>query len=206
MKQQAIIQCTGGPSTPAPGSPVADFTSDVASGAAPLTVTFTDTTTNTPTSWHWQKSRYGGAWVDFAGTPTVQNPAEDFAEGIWAVRLTAANASGTSITSKPAFITAGAPSLVSATVGASGLTLTLVFNETVAGHTGFTLNSDGGAVTATYSSGDGTTTAVFNLNRTISDAETLDLDYTPGNVHSAATGAPLAAISDGAVTNNSTQT
>ena len=35
------------------GAPVADFTSDVRTGTAPLTITFTDTSIGTPTSWSW---------------------------------------------------------------------------------------------------------------------------------------------------------
>lgn len=49
-----------------PSAPVADFTSNPTSGNSPLTVTFTDTSTNNPTSWLW----------DFGDgtTSTQQNP------------------------------------------------------------------------------------------------------------------------------------
>lgn len=101
---------------------------------------------------------------------------------------------------------ADAPALESATVAASGLTLTLVFSEevTATAFTGFTLDATFGAVTATYSSGDGSDTIVFSLSRTIDAAETVTLDYTPGTVRDWAANT-LAAISDEAVTNGSAQ-
>lgn len=86
--------------------PVADFTVDDAAGAAPHTATFTDTSTNTPTSWFWEKSDDGGdTWVPFDATPTAQNPTEDFDEGTWDIRLTAVNGAGYDTETKSAFIT-----------------------------------------------------------------------------------------------------
>ena len=72
-------------------APVAAFTGTPLSGPPPLSVTFTDTTTNSPTSWLWEKND-GSGWVNFSGTPNAQNPTEDFAAGTWSVRLTATNA------------------------------------------------------------------------------------------------------------------
>lgn len=74
-------------------APVAAFSGTPLTGAAPLSVVFTDASTNTPTSWLWEKNS-GSGWVNFASTPTVQNPTEVFAEGTWDVRLTATNAGG----------------------------------------------------------------------------------------------------------------
>lgn len=91
--------------TPAPvGTPVTDFSADVQAGAAPLTVTFTDESTNTPTTWLWRKKPANGGWTDFAGTPTAQNPVEDFAAGTWKVRLKATNAFGSDVETKSGFI------------------------------------------------------------------------------------------------------
>lgn len=50
------------------------------------------------------------------------------------------------------------------------------------GNGGFALTCSGGAVTATYSSGDGTATYVYSLSRSVADSETCTLAYTqPGN-------------------------
>jgi PKD repeat protein len=38
---------------PTPAAPIANFTANVTSGAVPLPVSFTDTSTNSPTSWNW---------------------------------------------------------------------------------------------------------------------------------------------------------
>lgn len=73
--------------------PTAAFSGTPLVGSDPTDVVFTDESLNTPTSWHWEKND-GGGWVDFAGTPTVQNPTESFALGTWSVRLTATNAFG----------------------------------------------------------------------------------------------------------------
>lgn len=86
--------------------PVADFSGTPVSGTAPLSVAFTDASTNTPTSWLWEKSSDGGSnWSNFAGTPTAQNPTEVFAAGTWAIRLTATNAGGSDGETKTAYVT-----------------------------------------------------------------------------------------------------
>lgn len=99
-----------------------------------------------------------------------------------------------------------APELDSATINTDGDELTLVFDEAVTGNAGFTLDATGGALTATYSSGDGTTTYVYSLSRTVGSTETITLDYSAGDVEDLAdTPNALATITDFAVTNNSTQ-
>ena len=73
--------------SPEPVPPVADFTSDVTSGNAPLTVTFTDRSTGDPTAWNW----------DFGdGTDsTDQNPVHTYTSaGTYTVTLTVSNADG----------------------------------------------------------------------------------------------------------------
>jgi PKD repeat protein len=69
-----------------PDSPVADFSVDVTSGSVPLTVQFTDLTTNKPVSWAW----------DFESDGTIdsyeQNPSWTYnAAGNYTVTLTATN-------------------------------------------------------------------------------------------------------------------
>ena len=52
-------------------SPIANFEADVLSGSAPLTVQFTDTSTDIPTSWVREHSTDGENWTEFS---TEQNP------------------------------------------------------------------------------------------------------------------------------------
>jgi PKD repeat protein len=79
-------------------APVADFTSDHTSGTAPLTVNFTDTSTNTPTSWAWD---FGDT-----GTSTSQNPQHIYSTpGIYTVALTATNGYGSDTNTKIDYIT-----------------------------------------------------------------------------------------------------
>jgi PKD repeat protein len=73
--------------------PVAAFTATPESGSAPLVVTFTDTSTNSPTSWLW----------DFGdGTSsTTQNPVHTYsADGSYTATLTAQNSGGSSLATR----------------------------------------------------------------------------------------------------------
>lgn len=84
---------SGWPYPLAPFPTVAAFSGAPRFGAPPFSVTFTDQSSRSPTSWAWEKNN-GSGWVPFAGTPTAQNPVEVFAAGTWSVRLTATNAGG----------------------------------------------------------------------------------------------------------------
>ena len=87
-------------------APTAAFTFSPASPAAGDTVTFTDTSANTPTSWTWT---FGDG-----GTSPLQNPTHAYAvAGTFTVSLTVTNASGSATASQNVVVTAG-----SATVGA----------------------------------------------------------------------------------------
>ncbi|MBN1193797.1 MAG: DUF3344 domain-containing protein [Methanomicrobiaceae archaeon] len=69
--------------------PVADFTADKTTGTAPLTVQFTDLSTNDPRSWAWDFDNDGT--VD----STLQNPIHEYqTEGTFSVSLTATNPGG----------------------------------------------------------------------------------------------------------------
>lgn len=82
--------------------PVAAFSGTPLSGLAPLSVAFTDASTNTPTSWLWERSSDGGGnWATFS---TSQNPTAEFTAGTWAVRLTATNAGGSDAETKLAYV------------------------------------------------------------------------------------------------------
>jgi hypothetical protein len=67
--------------------PEAGFTATPTSGEAPLDVTFTDASTNEPTSWQWD---FGDG-----GSSTEQSPTHEYEEaGTYTVTLTAANDAG----------------------------------------------------------------------------------------------------------------
>ena len=76
--------------TPAPVAvPVASFTASATSGDFPLPVTFTDTSTNAPTSWAWD--------LGDGTTSIVQNPSVTYtAAGTYTVTLVASNVTGAS--------------------------------------------------------------------------------------------------------------
>jgi uncharacterized protein (TIGR02145 family) len=76
----------------------ANFLANQTSGEAPLTVNFTDLTTDNPTSWQW----------DFGddGTSTQQNPTHTYNnEGTYTVSLTVTNSYGSDTEEKTDFIT-----------------------------------------------------------------------------------------------------
>ncbi len=84
--------------------PVADFTATPASGIAPLTVQFNDTSANVPTSWSWDFENDG--IID----STEKNPTHTYTvAGKHTVSLTAGNAAGTNSKVKSSFITAYGP-------------------------------------------------------------------------------------------------
>ncbi len=74
-------------------APFAAFSADKFSGLAPLSVTFTDQSTNTPTEWKWEYKNYNGDWTEFGSG--AQSPTYSFTTpGTYDVRLTATNSAG----------------------------------------------------------------------------------------------------------------
>ncbi len=88
--------CSG--TTPAP---VALFTGSPTNGTAPLNVSFTDSSTGTPTGWAWD---FGDG-----GNSTAQNPSHTYAAGTWTVTLIASNAGGSTTNTKANYITVLTP-------------------------------------------------------------------------------------------------
>jgi PKD repeat protein len=79
-------------------APVAAFTASATSVATGVSVTFTDQSSNAPTSWTWN---FGDGT-----TSTVQNPVKSYTTtGTYTVSLTVTNASGTNTLSKTNYIT-----------------------------------------------------------------------------------------------------
>jgi len=91
---QMYIEIVGG--TPQP--PVAEFSGDPTAGVYPLTVQFTDLSTNSPTSWSWN---FGDG-----GTSTAQNPSHTYNNiGTYTVTLVATNDYGSDTNTKTGYIT-----------------------------------------------------------------------------------------------------
>jgi PKD repeat protein len=83
---------------PPPPAPVADFDADTTSGTAPLTVQFSDLSTNDPTAWSW----------DFGddGTSSVANPSHTYtAAGCYTVSLNVSSEAGEDGETKIGYIT-----------------------------------------------------------------------------------------------------
>jgi PKD repeat protein len=78
--------------------PVADFSGTPTSGGTPLVVSFTDLSTENPTSWSW-------TFGDGVGTSTAQNPSYTYeTAGTYSVSLTATNAYGSDSETKVDYI------------------------------------------------------------------------------------------------------
>ncbi len=119
MMVHAVNACGAGPDSYAktitiPCPPASNFyasTTQVCSGG---TVTFTDISTNHPTSWSW--SFPGGT----PSTSTLEHPTVTYSTlGTYAVTLTATNANGSDAETKTAYINVGVPAQPSAITGSS---------------------------------------------------------------------------------------
>jgi PKD repeat protein len=78
-------------------TPIAEFTTNTTSGNAPLTVDFTDQSSNNPTTWQWD---FGDS-----GTSTQKNPSHTYAQqGTYSVSLIVSNAYGNDVELKSNFI------------------------------------------------------------------------------------------------------
>ena len=110
----------------APPAPVPNFTSTPRSGTAPLTVTFNDSSTNSPTSWNWS---FGDG-----ATSTSRNPVHTYTiVGTYTVSLTASNAGGSNTVTHTNFITVNAPPApvpnFTSTPRSGAAPLTVTFND-----------------------------------------------------------------------------
>lgn len=84
--------------------PVAAFSATPVSGTTPLTVTFTDQSTNSPTAWLWN---FGDG-----GTSTLQNPSHQYTTaGTYTVTLTVSNSYGSDDEIKTGYITVTNPGI-----------------------------------------------------------------------------------------------
>ena len=88
-------------------TPVAGFTANVTSGTPPLPVLFTDTSTNTPTSWNWSFNNITGNNTEIWWT-TVQSPVLTFGIGNFSIKLNATSSMGSNISAQVTFINVSA--------------------------------------------------------------------------------------------------
>jgi len=122
-----------------PPAPVAAFSGTPLSGATPLEVTFTDSSSGTPTSWEWkinnETTPSGSDWEWKAGSAyTDQNPIAIFNDpGQYDVYLKATNSYGYDEETKTDYITTSgnAPSADFHGVGEVGETVTIYVNQSV---------------------------------------------------------------------------
>ena len=133
--------CLGSCSSSQP--PVADFTGTPTTGCSPLTVNFTDLSSNGPFSWVWTFP--GGS----PGASTQQNPTVVYANaGTYNVTLMVTNAVGSNTITKTNYITVSASPTANFTWVKTGLTV--IFTNTSTNATSYQWDfGDGNTSTAT---------------------------------------------------------
>jgi vibriolysin len=154
------------------GPPVANFSGTPTSGGAPLTVVFTDLSSNDPTSWSWSFS--GGS----PSSSTSQNPTVTYSTpGTYSVTLTATNSSGSDTETKTNYITVLAPQPPVADFTAS------TTNPTVGGTVNFTDTSTNAPTSWswTFSGGTPGTSTAQNPSVTYNTEGTYDVSLTVTN-------------------------
>lgn len=145
---------------------VPDFTVSATSGTAPLSVTFTDTSTQSPTAWEWDFEN------DATADSTVQNPNHTYTTpGTYTVRMTATNEAGSATETKTAFVSVFEPVVANFTrTPTSGVAPLLVtFTNTSTGATSYAWDfDDDGNVdsTATSPTFNYTVSGTYNVTLT----------------------------------------
>jgi len=156
--------------TAQPMPPVSDFFGNPTSSAVPLTVTFTDQSTNAPTSWSWT---FGDG-----STSPVQSPSHTYsAQGTYTVALTATNAQGSDTKTKAGYITVNPPPVVPPVAEFVG-TPTTGTAPLVVDFTDQSLNTPS---SWSWTFGDGDSTAVQNPRHTYSAPGTYTVALTATN-------------------------
>jgi PKD repeat protein len=133
---------------PTPQAPVAAFTASPTSGTVPLTVTFTDQSTNSPTSWIWD-------FGDGTATSSAQNPGHTYnTVGTYSVKLIATNTEGSDEELKTSYITVTAAPSANITVTSpnggevwkAGTTKAITWSSSgITGNVRIDLSRDGGS-------------------------------------------------------------
>jgi len=150
--------------------PVADFSGTPLSGDAPLNVSFTDNTTNTPTSWSWD---FGDG-----GSSTTQNPSHTYnTAGTYTVALTATNACGNDVATKVDYITVTDPPCNLPVADFSGTPLS---GDTPL-NVSFTDNTTNTPTSWSWDFGDGGSSTVQNPSHTYNSTGTYTVSLTATN-------------------------
>jgi len=160
----ACLAAAGGGSNP----PVANFTGSPTSGNYPLTVNFTDLSSNSPTSWNWN---FGDG-----GSSTAQNPSHTYTSaGTYTVTLTATNAYGSDAEIKSNYVTVTAPPPPTADFAGSPTNgdAPLLVN--------FTDLSSGSPTSWNWSFGDGGSSTLQNPSHTYVNPGTYTVSLTVSN-------------------------
>ena len=141
-------------------APTADFSATPTSGAAPLTVQFTNATTGSVTSWSWS---FGDG-----GTSAEQNPSHTYnSTGIYTVSLTATGPGGSNTKTRTSYVTVTAPSQPVQPVAAPTADFSATPTSGAAPLTVQFTNATTGSVTSwSWSFGDGGTSAEQNPSHT----------------------------------------
>ena len=172
----AVLEAQGGGT-----APVAAFSGAPVSGDVPLTVTFTDASANSPTSWSWT---FGDG-----GTSTAQNPVYEYTSaGTYTVVLAVSNSYGSDTETKTDYISVTEPSNppVAAFTGSptSGeVPLTVTFADASTNNpTSWSWDfGDGGTSTAQNPSYEYVTMGTYTVELTVTNAYGSDtetkLDY-----------------------------
>jgi len=88
--------------------PVATFTAVPTSGADPLFVQFTETSTSSGTSWVWNATNVTGNNAPFTFNSTSGSPVQMFSQGNYSISLKSTNAGGSNISTQVTFINVSA--------------------------------------------------------------------------------------------------
>jgi len=156
--------------SPAVG-PVANFTADIRTGTTPLTVTFTDQSTGSPTTWAWDVNNDGS--VDY----TTQNATHTYTTaGNYTVNLTVKNAGGSDSEVKTDYITVTIPTAPVAnfsaniTSGTAPLTVRFTDESTNTPTSWFWDFGDGSMATTRDATHTYTTYGTRTVNLTVTNA------------------------------------
>jgi PKD repeat protein len=156
-------------------APVADFSGTPISGEVPLTVNFTDASSNNPTGWSWN---FGDG-----GTSIAQNPSYQYTDaGTYTVTLTATNSCGSDGETKVDYITVTCTAPVANFVGSptsGNAPLTVDFTDQSTGATSWSWDFGDGVGTSseqnpsyTYDNQGTYTVTLIASNSCGSDTET----------------------------------
>ncbi len=153
-------------------TPVANFSGTPTSGDTPLTVSFTDASSNNPATWSWD---FGDG-----GNSSAQNPSHEYTSvGTFTVTLTASNCAGSGVETKVDYITVNEPPCLATTPVAnfSGSPTSGEASLTV----GFSDLSTNNPVTWSWDFGDGGNSSAQNPSHEYTSVGTFTVTLTAGN-------------------------